>query len=218
MSFILFSTGSLTADTWTKITNTIPGNSNLQFDNDGNLGMTLELSTFRGTDKTGSVSLNAWAAYGGGTTRTPDQTSTWYTTNDATFEITGVQLEVGPQATAFEHRSFHEERELCRRYYHAIIGTMGSWGSAVAYSTQNAQGWYSIHPEMRASPTFTWTGTLKLEDGAAAKTTTNSTASTAMGTHGFSWWTGGFSGLTDNWVYYVYESGQTGYFQLDAEL
>ena len=145
-------------------------------------------------------------------------TNTWANTSNSTFEITGLQLEVGSQATAFEHRSFHEERELCRRYYHAIIGKMGSWGSAVAYSTQNAQGWYSIHPEMRAAPTFTWTGTLKLEDGASGKTTSNTTASTTMGTHGFSWWTGGFSGLTDNYVYYVYESGQTGYFQLDAEL
>ena len=29
-----YETGSLSADTWTKITKTIPGNSNLQFDND----------------------------------------------------------------------------------------------------------------------------------------------------------------------------------------
>ena len=95
---------------------------------------------------------------------------------------------------------------------------MGSWGSAVAYSTSAAQGWYSIHPEMRAAPTFTWTGVLKLEDGASGKTTSNTTASTTMGTHGFSWWTGNFSSLVDNNVYYVYESGQTGYFILDAEL
>jgi len=62
------------------------------------------------------------------------------------------------------------------------------------------------------------TGVLKLEDGASGKTTSNTTASTTMGTHGFSWWTGNFSSLVDNNVYYVYESGQTGYFILDAEL
>ena len=33
-----FSTGSLSADTWTKVTKTIPGNSNLQFDNNNEKG------------------------------------------------------------------------------------------------------------------------------------------------------------------------------------
>ena len=45
----------------------------------------------------------------------------WYLTNDATLEITGVQLEVGPQATAFEHRSFGEELSLCQRYFYKIV-------------------------------------------------------------------------------------------------
>ena len=35
-------TGSLTADTWTKITKTIPGNSNLTFNNDNGAGLLLE--------------------------------------------------------------------------------------------------------------------------------------------------------------------------------
>ena len=44
-------------------------------------------------------------------------TTTWFTTNDSTFDFTGVQLEVGSQATPFEHRSFGEELSLCQRYY-----------------------------------------------------------------------------------------------------
>ena len=71
---------------------------------------------------------------------------------------------------------------------------------------------------MRAAPTFSWTGVLKIEDGAAGFTSSNSTAATTMGSHGFSWWTGGFTNLVDNNVYYVYDSNQSGYFQLDAEL
>jgi hypothetical protein len=38
-------------------------------------------------------------------------------TNGATFDITGVQLEVGKNATEFEHRSYGEELALCQRYY-----------------------------------------------------------------------------------------------------
>jgi hypothetical protein len=38
-------------------------------------------------------------------------------TNGATFYITGVQLEVGTAATAFEYRPFTTELQLCQRYY-----------------------------------------------------------------------------------------------------
>ncbi len=112
-----FETGSLSADTWTKVTKTISGNSNLTFNNDNGQGLILVFNAFRGTDTTGSVSLNAWGAYNS-SNRVPDMTSTWYTTNDATFEITGVQLEVGSVATDFEHLSFADDLRKCQRYYY----------------------------------------------------------------------------------------------------
>ena len=115
-----FETGSLSADTWTKITKTISGNSNLSIDNNNSIGLEFNIVPFWGTDNTGSVSLNAWAAFNA-SVRMPDNTSTWYTTNDATFEITGVQLEVGSVATDFEHRSFAQEIALCGRYYQRLI-------------------------------------------------------------------------------------------------
>ena len=115
-----FETGSLSADTWTKITKTIPGNSNIQFDNDINAGLNLFFVAFYGTDFTDSgVTLNQWGAYTSGA-RMPDFTSTWYTTNDSTLEITGVQLEVGSTATDFEHMTFAEELALCQRYCYVI--------------------------------------------------------------------------------------------------
>ena len=120
-----FETGSLTADTWTKVTHSIPGNSNLQFDTDTTTnsadgGLEFQLAPFYGTNKTGSLSLNAWGAFSS-STRFPDFTSTWYTTNDATFEITGVQLEVGSQATPFEHISYGDELLKCQRYYQVAV-------------------------------------------------------------------------------------------------
>ena len=115
-----FATGSLTADTWTKVTKTIPGNSGLQFDNNINQGLQINIGCFFGTNLTASgVTENAWGTWSS-SARVPDMTSTWYTTNDATFEVTGIQLEVGSQATPFEHRSAGEELTLCHRYYYKL--------------------------------------------------------------------------------------------------
>ena len=112
----IMETGNLSANTWTKITKTIPGNSNLVFNNDNGLGMYVNWHLFNGTNRTGTRPLNAWAA-ADNTTRTPDASSAWYLTDDATFEITGVQIEVSDHATDFEHRSFAQELALCQRYY-----------------------------------------------------------------------------------------------------
>ena len=126
-----FDTGSLSADTWTKITKTVPGNSNIQIDDDNGNGFQINIVAFWGTDGTASsVTENAWQTYSD-STRMKDNTSTWYTTNDATLEITGLQLEVGSVATDFEHRSVGQELALCQRYFH----TLGLNGSAVGHST-----------------------------------------------------------------------------------
>tara|TARA_R100000654_G_scaffold5758_1_gene15789 strand:- start:386 stop:1558 length:1173 start_codon:yes stop_codon:yes gene_type:complete len=109
-------TGSLSADTWTKVTKTIPGNSNLTFNSDNGLGLKIEFVLYRGTNFTGSTTLNQWAA-NNASVRHPDCTTTWYTTNDATFEVTGLQLEVGSVATDFEFKSFAEVLLSCQRYY-----------------------------------------------------------------------------------------------------
>ena len=150
-----FETGSLSADTWTKITKTIPGNSNLQFDNNNAQGLEIEFTLFRGTDETGSVTLNQWAAFSG-STHTPDNTSTWYTTNNATFEITGVQLEVGSVATDFEHRSFAQELALCQRYYFLFCeGTNKELNVAWYFNSSHVSFLLRYPTTMRAAPTLT---------------------------------------------------------------
>ena len=145
-------TGSLTADTWTKVTKAIPGNSNLQFDNDNTAGLLIEWNIFRGTTKTGSMSLDTWAAFDG-SVRTPDQTSTWYTTNDATFEITGVQFEVGSVATDFEHKSFAEDLRLCCRYFYAATDTIAGIFIPDNADQDAAYGGVQFPVIMRAAPT-----------------------------------------------------------------
>ena len=46
-----------------------------------------------------------------------DQVNFFSSTNNRFF-LTGVQLEIGDQATEFEHRSYGEELALCQRYYY----------------------------------------------------------------------------------------------------
>ena len=112
-----FDTGSLSADTWTKVTKTISGNSNITINNDNGLGLGLYFWPYIGTNYTASSATeDAWVAHNG-SARTKDDTSTWWTTNDATLEFTGFQLEVGSVATDFEHRTFAQELDLCQRYY-----------------------------------------------------------------------------------------------------
>jgi hypothetical protein len=158
-----FETGSLSADTWTKITKTIPGNSNLQFDNDTAKNFQTDIFAFLGTDDTSSaVSLDTWATYTSGT-QVKDVTSTWYTTNNATLEITGVQLEVGSTATDFEHRSFGQELSLCQRYffrYKNDAGDHGHFVSATSYgSSDQRAGAFNFPTAMRSSPSFSHSGT-----------------------------------------------------------
>ena len=159
-----YETGSLTADTWTKIVKTIPGNSNLTFDNDAGSGMFININAFMGTNYTDSGhTLDTWSAFASGN-RIPDMTSTWYTTNDATWEITGVQLEVGSQATAFEHRSFGEELTLCQRYYQSHkYGAYIGFNFMGRKSGSNAcAGVMHGIPPMRAAASGTFTGAWKL--------------------------------------------------------
>ena len=153
-------TGVLTADTWTKIVKTIPGNSNVQFDTDTEAnaaarGFDIQWVMFRGTNTTGTRPLNAWAALDG-TSRVPDMTSTWYTTNDATFELTGVQLEVGSVATDFEFRSFGDELAKCQRYYERFeySGSTTDIGSGFAGSTTSMHINVPLKVTKRATPTL----------------------------------------------------------------
>ena len=94
-------------------------------------------------------------------------TSTWYTTNDATFEITGVQLEVGDTATDFEHRSFGQELQLCKRYYQKGWLTI----HICCVSNGESDRWIRLPVEMRAAPTVTTSPTNSVSFAAQNPTT-----------------------------------------------
>ena len=185
-------TGALTANTWTKIIKTIPGNSSLQFDNNNGIGLYLIFALFRGTDNTGSITLDAWAN-NNPSVLYPANTSTWWTTNDATWEMTGLQLELGPQATPFEHRSYNEELSLCHRYFQTTATQgyyLGTDTSSTVMGTEcgnvfgnngddNASGLVWFGGMMRTAPTVTLYKRNSTTTGEVEQNGTGRTASAA---------------------------------------
>jgi predicted secreted protein len=106
------------ANTWERKTITIEGDTGQSIDNDNNGGMYVYWLIGAGTDFNSGASTTAWADYGSGTTWfQASATNNVVTTAGATFQLTGVQLEVGDVATPFEHRSFDDELDRCKRYY-----------------------------------------------------------------------------------------------------
>ena len=138
---------------WTKITKTIPGNSTLVFNNDNGRGIALYIIPYYGTNYTTSGHTNdAWVV-DSGSDQVTDMATTWFSNNDATLEITGVQLEVGSVNTDFEHRSFGQELALCQRYFE-VGGTYHTSDTASgALGRTNLQ----FTTTKRADPTVTIT-------------------------------------------------------------
>ena len=151
----IFETGSLTADTWTKVTKVIPGYASGNIDNDNGSGMEVLIAPFWGTNFTDSgVALNTWAAWNGNE-RAPDYATTWAGTNGATFDVTGFQLEVGSVATDFEHRSFGQELALCQRYYYRTICDQAAqrYGLGMQMTSSTASVQVNFPTTMRTKPT-----------------------------------------------------------------
>ena len=177
-----FSTGALSANTWTKITKVLPGASGIQFDNDNGSGLDINIAPFFGTNYSDAgVTEHVWTTYVSGN-RTAPSTDTWWLTNDATWEITGLQLEVGQVATPFEHRSFADELSRCQRYYYKTYNYSDAPGTATFDGMGHGRNWspaarssvgiYVNFPvRMRATPTLTFYA----GDGQSGKYSTGST-------------------------------------------
>ena len=147
---------ALSANTWTKITKTIPGNSNITVNNDNGPGLYFVNNQHLGTDYTTSGhTYNTWAAAGSYNDMAADFATTWWTTNDATFELTGLQIEVGDVATDFEHRSYGDELARCQRYYYKHIeGNNLVVCLGFSSATNQVSGYIQFPTTMRATPSI----------------------------------------------------------------
>jgi len=103
------------ANTWTTISVTVPGDTTGTWltNNSGGIGVWFGL----GVGSTSSGTAGAWAA---SNLYSATGAVSLVGTSGATINITGVQLEVGTQATSFEYRQYGTELALCQRYFERI--------------------------------------------------------------------------------------------------
>jgi hypothetical protein len=165
------------ANTWEYKTVTIPGDTSGTWLTDNNVGIYLSWSLGAGATK--STTAGSWAA---GTFINATGATSVVGTNGATFYLTGVQLEVGSKASAFERRPYGLEEQLCKRYCHVTSGGLQSAGVPVA-GTSWVMTVVDIFPvQMRAVPVETGSGSITVD---LAGVTGNSVGS---GTLGISIW------------------------------
>ena len=127
------------ADTWEYKTITLDGDTTNAIANDNGQGISIYWVLAAGSDFTSSDLSGSWQAYAS-TGFAYGQTANLVGTANATWQITGVQLEVGETATPFEHRSFGDELRRCQRYYEHSYPYGTSAGSA-----NGGAGAYHIH-------------------------------------------------------------------------
>ena len=104
------------SSSWQRFSIVFPGDTTGAFDDDNALSSILGFWLHAGsTYSGGSYTANTWAS-----TVTNTRASgidSFFSSTDNELFITGLQMEIGDVATAFEHRSFGEELQLCKRYF-----------------------------------------------------------------------------------------------------
>jgi len=183
------------ANTWTFISLTIPGDTGGTWLKDNGTGITIRYDL--GTGSNGNGTANTWNTSGTFAASRTSSTVNWISTLNATFFLTGVQLEKGSTATSFDYRPYGTELQLCQRYYeksyatNIVPGTSTTAGIVVCSSgfSGNSSRYFVLGGKKyavrkRAAPTITFyseTGTSGRISKYDASATTVSISSTSGG-------------------------------------
>lgn len=139
------------ADTWEQKTITYAGDTTGAFGNDNGKSLRVNFHLVAGTNFSSGTLATSWesqtnANRAAGQVNLADSTSNdWY--------VTGVQLELGSTATDFEHRSYGEELQLCKRYYQYYYGNSAMHvGRTITGNRLDTA--YHFPLEMRDDPTL----------------------------------------------------------------
>jgi hypothetical protein len=169
--YYVFSYSINSADTWEYKTMTIAGDTSGTWLTTNSIGITVGFGF-----GTGSTYLGTAGSWGATRFNQPTGAVNLLGTLNATWYITGVQLEVGSTATSFDYRPYGTELALCQRYFFKATGTNG-----LVFNANYSSAQFKV--TMRAAPTVTVTPNSGVvssmgtdADGFFAENTTTSSA------------------------------------------
>jgi hypothetical protein len=139
------------ANTWEYKTITIPGDTTGTWLTDNGRGIRVAFALANGTDY--QTTPGSWTA---SNVEAPTGQANLTGTLDATWYVTGVQLEKGSTATSFDYRPYGTELALCQRYYfktQAPSSATSPFGIGFVDTTTAAAIVTAFPCEMRTEPT-----------------------------------------------------------------
>ena len=202
------------ANTWETKTVTIAGDTTGTWLTDTGIGIIVRFSL--GTGSTYSGTAGAWAA---ADYRSATGAVSVVGTNAATWYVTGVQFEVGSDATPFERRDYGRELAMCQRYYiNCASASDDPLGLATLIATTNIAFAFFMPVTMRTSPTMTNTiSTYRVNWQSSGANSTTAPTISVESPQVVTFDQGGYSGLTAGNAGTVRHFG-TGILALSAEL
>ena len=147
---------------WNRVELDFPADTSGALNNDNGTGIIMQIYLHAGSTFTsGTLNSSAWAASTDANRAVG--ISSFFDSTSRTFFITGIQLELGEQATPFEHRSFADEYNRCLRYTYVprndSVSTSDGSAFSIGYCNSGPVGVYcAVFPvPMRDIPTLTTT-------------------------------------------------------------
>jgi len=183
-----FDYGVSAANTWEKKEITIEGPTTGTWLDTNGIGLDINFNL--GSASARLATKDVWANT---VARGPTGAGDLVTTVNATWQITGVQLEVGETAMPFEHRSFGDELQRCQRYYEkqTFTGAFQFVCNSLNTTTTQVEGFIPFNTEKRVSPTVT---------SSAASTWRVNAISNDATASGVNWFTGTKYGVRGQWT------------------
>jgi hypothetical protein len=141
---------------WARYTCTVPASTSATFANDSGRGLDVKFVIAGSSSGTHAASSDstAWS-----TTRADyrNDIGNFVASTSNEIYITGVQLELGTEATPFEHRSFGDELTKCKRYFEKVAYDGGATfiGGGMWYNSTAPYVGCKYKVTKRAVPTVT---------------------------------------------------------------